>query len=264
MKSEYSRILGLNSLQSLYECKSGYLDAEDCSWYHSNWLLLRYLGMVSNPYWHEDFFHSAIKVFLDCQSSLLVLGTADFSMPLVCQDAGIKKIEVFDICKTPLNICKNVSDYHNYGWKITQGDVFCGLDCQHDAVVNDAFLTRFPYDKKRVVLRAIHENLKDNGVYITTIRHEWNDGSALVPSESEKDDFINRTIQAANNYNLEIKRAECAALQYINRMISFPIRDKAMLEDLTVGLFEIEQFEVAAVPGECKPSEYYHVVLRKI
>ena len=263
MKNEYRRILELDSLHSLFECQNGYLDAEDCSWYHSNWLILRYLGMVSNPYWHEVFFLNAIKQYLNRKSSLLVLGTADFSMPLVCQNAGIEEIEIIDVCKTPLNICKNVSDYHNYGWKVTRKDVFSGLGSQYDAIVDDAFLTRFPYEKKKTVLQNIHDGLVDRGVYITTIRHDWNDGDTLAPTEDEKADFVKRTVQAARENSFDIEIAKSAATQYIERMLSFPLRDEAMLEENITGLFSIEQFEPFYVPGECKPSEYYHVVLRK-
>ena len=46
---------------SLHECSGGYPDKEDCTWYHSNWMLLRYLGVVSNPYWHESFYRNALE-----------------------------------------------------------------------------------------------------------------------------------------------------------------------------------------------------------
>ena len=56
MDEEYIRLLNSNKLQELFDCKSGYMDQNDCTWYHENWMILRYLGVVSNPFWHEDFY----------------------------------------------------------------------------------------------------------------------------------------------------------------------------------------------------------------
>ena len=71
--------------------KSGYMDQNDCTWYHENWMILRYLGVVSNPFWHEDFYEKAIRQYVNELEKVLILGTADFSMPYLCQMKGIKK-----------------------------------------------------------------------------------------------------------------------------------------------------------------------------
>lgn len=105
MDEEYIRLLNSNKLQELFDCKSGYMDQNDCTWYHENWMILRYLGVVSNPFWHEDFYEKAIRQYVNELEKVLILGTADFSMPYLCQMKGIKKIKICDICKTPLNIC---------------------------------------------------------------------------------------------------------------------------------------------------------------
>lgn len=43
MDEEYIRLLNSNKLQELFDCKSGYMDQNDCTWYHENWMILRYL-----------------------------------------------------------------------------------------------------------------------------------------------------------------------------------------------------------------------------
>ena len=186
MDEEYIRLLNSNKLQELFDCKSGYMDQNDCTWYHENWMILRYLGVVSNPFWHEDFYEKAIRQYVNELEKVLILGTADFSMPYLCQMKGIKKIKICDICKTPLNICQNVAKANNFSWEVEQKNVFDGLNEKYDIVINDAFITRFEYDKKRIVLEKIWNALKDEGVYITTMRNDWNYGNAIVPNSAEK------------------------------------------------------------------------------
>ena len=263
MDNEYDRILKLDSLPNLYECECGYVDTNDCSWYHSNWLLMRYLGMVSNPYWHESFYSQAIKKYVKQNSRVLVMGTADFSMPLLCQNAGIHNIEISDICNTPLNICTNVAEHYSFDWKTRKQNIFDGISSKYEAIINDAFLTRFPYDKKKEVLKKICDGLINDAVYITTLRHAWNNGDPLIPSASEKQDFVDRAVLSAVNKKVDSNRAMVAASQYIENMISYPIKDIEMLTDLSHGLFTIEQLELEGVPGECVFSEYYRVVFRK-
>lgn len=95
---------------------------------------------------------AVIKLVMEYElEKVLILGTADFSMPYLCQMKGIKKIKICDICKTPLNICQNVAKANNFSWEVEQKNVFDGLNEKYDIVINDAFITRFEYDKKRIV-----------------------------------------------------------------------------------------------------------------
>lgn len=263
MINEYRRLLNLDSLSELLDCNAGYMDNEDCSWYHHNWMLMRYLGMVSNPFWHKDFYFTAIKKYVDFRGHTLIIGTADFSMPLLCQNAGIKEITISDICNTPLNICKNVSQFNGFSWTTEQNNIFYGLSDQFSTIINDAFLTRFPYANKRIVFEKIHDGLKNNGIYITTLRHAWNNFSPVIPTESEKKEFIDRAIKSAAEKNIDTLIAEKSASEYIQRMISYPIRDEQMLKELIEGLFVIEHLSTENVCGECVPTEYYNVILRK-
>lgn len=263
MDNEYVRLLNNDTLSNLFVCKQGYVDVEDCSWYHPNWILLRYLGMVSNPAWHEEFYLSAFRKYLKSSDKVLVVGTADFSMPFICEKAGIINLTISDLCQTPLNICMNVSSHHGFGWTTEKMDIFSGIPLPYNAIVNDAFITRFAYDDKRTVFKRIYDGLVDDGVYITTMRHAWNGGKAVVPSENEKQDFVRRAERSAEKKNINIELAAQAASQYIEKMISYPIRDEAMLTELTGGLFTIEQMDKACIVGECVPTEYFRVVLRK-
>lgn len=263
MDDEYTRILQLDNLKELFECEKGYVDQEDCSWYHSNWMLLRYLGVVSNPFWHENFYHNVINKYTNNQTKVLVLGTADFSMPYLCQLEGIDDITICDICKTPLNICKCTAAYHGFSWKTEQKNIFDGINGKYDVVINDAFITRFEYEKKKTVLNHIWDTLKDDGIYITTMRHDWNGGEALAPSISEKYDFVQKVIHRAEEKSIDITKARNAAEQYIDKMKSYPVKNSQMISDFISGKFFVEFFEEDSVEGECVETQYYRIVLRK-
>lgn len=263
MDNKYNSIIRRIDIPSQFECSSGYVDNEDCSWYHHNWLLLRKLGMVSNPYWHEEFYKEKIKEYVDSSLKSLVLGTADFSMPLLCSEAGIERLEICDKCKTPLNICTVVSQEYDLRWTTYQQDIFNGLNNKYDIVINDAFLTRFDYNKKRKVLEIISESLNDNGVYITTIRNGWNNGFAVIPTQSEKDYFISNALLKAKQTNENVRVVLSAATNYINNMISYPINNENYLKELVNGLFSIEYCAIHSVPGECLPTKYFQVVMKK-
>lgn len=263
MDEEYIRLLNSNKLQELFDCKSGYMDQNDCTWYHENWMILRYLGVVSNPFWHEDFYEKAIRQYVNELEKVLILGTADFSMPYLCQMKGIKKIKICDICKTPLNICQNVAKANNFSWEVEQKNVFDGLNEKYDIVINDAFITRFEYDKKRIVLEKIWNALKDEGVYITTMRNDWNYGNAIVPNSAEKERFIEKTVRSAERKNIDCKKAKVAASRYIEKMKSYPIRDEKMLENLIDGLFDIMYIGQGQVEGECTRTTYFRLILQK-
>ncbi len=86
--------------------------------------------------------------------------------------------------------------------------MFDGLNEKYDIVINDAFITRFEYDKKRIVLEKIWNALKDEGVYITTMRNDWNYGNAIVPNSAEKERFIEKTVGSAERKKISIVKKQ--------------------------------------------------------
>lgn len=174
---------------SLLECSGGYPDREDCTWYHSNWMLFRYLGVVSNPYWHENFYRSALEYVHAKDKDLLIAGTADFSMPLLCSESGIQKLSICDICATPLKICDKVSNFLGCSWTTYPQDICTQLPSTYDIIINDAFLSRF--SDKIPILKGISDGLTFNGYYITTLKRGiWNRGGDV--SDSVKEAFIKK------------------------------------------------------------------------
>ena len=265
MTNEYNKILSSINIPALLDCSSGYVDREDCSWYHHNWMLLRSLGLVSNPFWHTGFYTEQITTSMTREnSSVLVLGTADFSMPLLCHIVGIKSLEICDICKTPLNVCDEAAKLRGFSWITFQRDVFDGFERKYDMIVNDAFLTRFDCGEKRAVLKKIFDALSEKGFYITTVRKGWNGGQAVIPGPEQMEGFVDRAIQCAVRFDMDVESVKHAAGSYINKMISFPVQNKESLSELAEGLFTVKICNAIGVVGECLPTQYYQVVLQKL
>lgn len=248
---------------SLHECLGGYPDKEDCTWYHSNWMLLRYLGVVSNPYWHENFYRNALDYINVRGKNFLVAGTADFSMPLLCSESSIEKICICDICKTPLKICDMVSNFLGYDWTTYVQDICGKLSLKYDVIINDAFLSRFV--DKTPVLKGISEGLKSGGYYITTLKQGKSNIGGEV-SDLVKESFFNKVKERYDNRKSSLPSfdVECISTTYVSKMSSFPIKNEDELQVLfnNAGL-NILHLEKGNVEGEFEASEYFRIVSQK-
>ncbi|MDR0752072.1 MAG: class I SAM-dependent methyltransferase [Christensenellaceae bacterium] len=263
MIENYEKYFNAVNLADVLECASGYLDSKDCSWYHRNWMTLRILGMVSNPFWHGSFFVEQLKEYYQKGKKILVLGTADFSMPLICVEAGVERLDICDICKTPLNICDKVALKNQFKWETFVSDICLGIDRKYDIIVNDAFLTRFQYDKKTIVLNSIGQALSPGGVYITTIRNDWNGGKAVIPTEEQKQGFITQAVIASQRTKLDEEAVRESASTYISHMISYPMESQESIKQMATDILTIKSCKLKTVVGECKLTNYFQVVFQK-
>lgn len=104
----------------------------------------------------------------------LVLGTNDFSMPSLLSKIISSKIDIGDICKTPLQLCELHSQKFKLGWRTFHIDAVSPemTNDKYDLIVTDAFLSRFDSTQKMIVLENIKKSLRTNGCFVTTIRIE--------------------------------------------------------------------------------------------
>lgn len=245
------------------DCDFGYIDPEDCSWYHHNWMTLRSLDMVSNPFWHKQFFTDQLQGYFSKGSKVLVLGTADFSMPLLCTYAGIKELHICDICKTPLNICNNIAKQNQFKWNTFLSDINQGIDGEYDIIINDAFLTRFGYNEKRNILYNISNALSLGGVYITTIRKGWNHGKAVIPTKNQKEKFVEQALKLAQEKGYDTELTRDSAATYIEHITSYPMKSKKSIIQMAIGIMNINSCVITQVTGEYKPTNYFQVVFQR-
>ena len=245
-------------------CSGGYPDENDCSWYHGNWMLLRYLGVVSNPYWHEAFYKEALQnIGASGKEYVLVAGTADFSMPLLCSESNISKVYICDKCATPLKICNLVSQFLGCDWQTFIQDVCSEFPVKYDVIINDAFLSRFTEKDKPLI--GIYNGLKQGGYYITTLkkgrRNSGGDVSDLVRAH-----FMHKVSERYNKNKDVLPDLDIDAISstYVDKMSSFPVENENEIYALfkKIGL-NILQIEHGTVEGEFEASEYFRVVSQK-
>lgn len=246
-------------------CKGGLPDKHDCEWYHSSWCLLRCLGLVSNPFWHEKFYSKSILSL--SPKKIAIVGTAGISMPyLVSKLQSFSELDIIDICATPLKNCETFAIKNNLNWKTIQKNII-GLSeyKNYDLIVNDAFLTRFPKEKKENVLYHIVNALNDNGYYITTIRKGLYQENGYKSTKEKRIDFVNRAIERGKivfpQHEDLIKEK---ASKYIDNMVSYPVENideiKYLFQKVGLNIISIQE---KIVSGESEKSIYYQVVSQK-
>lgn len=245
-------------------CSGGYPDKDDCSWYHGNWMLLRYLGVVSNPYWHETFYKGALhNICANDKEYVLIAGTADFSMPLLCSETNIPKVFICDKCSTPVKICNLVSQFLGCDWKTFVQDVCSEFPFKCDIIINDAFLSRF-VDKDKPLM-GIYNGLKKGGYYITTLKKgRQNKGGEVT--DSVRAHFMQKVRERyiQNKDVLPDLDIDAISATYVEKMASFPVENENEIHMLfkKVGL-NILEIERGIVEGEFEVSEYFRVVSQK-
>lgn len=264
LKKLYEELIPYGYDTALETCAGGYPDKNDCTWYHSSWMLFRYLGMVSNPYWHSEFYEKAmIELKSNSKKNILIAGTADFSMPLFCHEIGIDKLDICDICHTPLLICNKVAELLKCNWTTYIQDICQENSHKYDAILNDAFLSRFV--DKRIPLRGITHSLESHGYYITTLKiGKWNSGGE-VP-DTIKSSFINKAVTRYEQVrellpNVAIKNV---AKTYVDRMASYPVaNEKEVYMLFSEAGLNILSLEKGNVEGEFEESEYFRIISQK-
>ena len=264
MNSIYERFIQDGYNIASCECAGGYPDKADCAWYHGNWMLLRYLGVVSNPYWHEEFYKDALRfTHADEKEDFLVAGTADFSMPLLCSEFGIHEVSICDMCNTPLKICDIVSEFLGRNWTTFVQDICTEFTPKYDIVINDAFLSRF-IDKSKP-LKGIYGALKQGGYYITTLK-KGNPNKGGEVSDSIRENFMQKVKKRYVEKSKHLPKIDIDAVSavYVDKMSSYPVRDEEELFELFINAgLNILQIEKGSVVGEFESSEYFRIVSQK-
>lgn len=245
-------------------CSGGYPDPNGCAWYHGVWMLLRYLDITSNPYWHTDFFENAIKETDATSKNVLVIGTADFSMPLFCYESGIASLGVCDKCLTPIKICNIVSNLLELDWNCFVHDIRQPLPQKTDVIVNDAFLSRF--EDKSIPLIGIAQALNVGGYYITTIKKGSKNAGGEIDDKLKKS-FVHKVtkrFQDKFGSNIYLPDIEKMAQTYINRMASCPVQnEQELLSIFQHSGLTIQSLNEQEVVGEYEPVKYFNVIAVK-
>lgn len=252
-------------------CRKSYLAGDTCAWYHKVWQYLRVFDMVSTPTWHREFYAQALGMLRAIPNGrILVSGTADYSTLAHILwygrgEAGPLHITVVDLCETPLLLCRWYAQREGQRIETTACSILDHQGGPYDAVVTDAFLTRFNEDERRKVVEKWCGLLKVGGRAITTVRlrsQRPNVSSAQVEA------FRDRALDLATRWRdfLEVSPDEVAEMAgvYAKRMESWPVLDLDQLRRLFAEAgFSFEVCREAVVKGELEKTVYAEIVAAK-
>jgi SAM-dependent methyltransferase len=214
-------------------CNEGSAFGEECEWYHGNWNLLRRLGMVSNPYWHEEFYLHGIMGSIrenNGGSRILISGAADEAMlSCVLNAAGSSTAEIhmIDLCQTPLEIAKAYANSHGRNVKTLKCDArkMQFEDGYFSLIVTDAFLTRFEPRDRRLIVNEWRRVLKENGKVVTTARIESNCNGRLTSSFSDIARYVGDAVLRGIEKRINPIRVISSAFIYSSRIDSRPFHN---------------------------------------
>ena len=257
-------------------CNGSYLDEEDCSWYHGIWQYLRIFDMVSTPTWHPDLYIPALQKLAGevTDAKVLISGTADYSTlahVLWAFDSKGKEVKttIVDLCQTPLILCQWYARHHNHKITAVQGDIMTFADEPFDAIVTDAFLTRFDSDERPKIIRKWWELLKDGGRVITTarIRPEGIAGNGIRGSEEQAYNFATRARELAEKWkdfiDLSPEQIFDSARVYARKMVSHPYANVDIIrKDFENNHFDFT-YTINNTKGELVPTEYAEIIATK-
>jgi hypothetical protein len=259
-------------------CTGDHVDPHGCSWYHGAWQYLRLLNLVSTPTWHSAFYTRAIGDLLTSSpaAEILITGTADYSVfayidAIARATNADPRITVLDQCATPLFACRWYGKRVGREVATVAEDLLTGsvsaAPGAWDAVITDAFLTRFSSEQSANVVRLWASLLRPGGKLITTIRVHAQSPLGRTPDEAVQD-FRSRARHGAERWRSFLDKSPDqiaeAAEAYAVRMRSTDVGDREAIKALfDESPLTIEEEILQEVPGELHPTTYLELIAQR-
>ncbi len=240
---------------------------DNCRWYHGSWCLLKCLDLVTGAVLFYKFYRREIGSL--SVERVAVVGTAGISTPILLSELQPRvKLDVIDICPTPLKACELYAKEHGLEWNFMQKNMMDGFEPieLYDLVVNDAFLTLFRDEDKPTVLQNIAKLLKPKGNYITTLRKGSYEGEIYKSGKETQDRFIHNALNRSQKLFPEFKKfIEKKATEYTHNITNYPMDS---IENVRK-LFELNGFKILHIDeteifGESGYATYFQVVAKQI
>ncbi len=267
-------------------CRKSYLAEGQCKWYHLSWQYLRLLGLVSSPFWHSDFYASAIRAQLgkvqnDSKIKILISGLADYAMlqhvhKTLSEYTNLNvEIVVLDFCPTPLELSRLYSrelmgssiDNITVNFVIKDARDTYFKDNIFDIIATDAFLTRFPDYQCEKIVAEWHRILKPGGIVTTSIKIDPTVKNLPQRASSQAVEYyINKARQKLAENSILLRPLEGAILEkaelYSRKIISYPFGNIDQIKELFLKFGA--DINLAQTPGELvEKTNYARVLARK-
>ncbi len=245
-----------------------------CSWYHGTWQYLRLLNMVATPPWYE-FYQEALTAVLRRapHSRVLISAAADYGMLATLYAAMVEvdaapRIEIYDICRTPLRACQWYADRHGFQVECARANLLTDdlpLGA-YDLIVTDEFLTVIKAADKPTIVKRWRELLKPGGTLVTTAMI----GGATTPElRSGYAERAERLLAGhGDHFPQHPDGGRDSLLELFRQFASVHTRHMLSGEEEIARLFDgfgKTTFHRTPTPGECvNPTDSFQIVARKV
>ncbi len=241
-----------------------------CNWYHGTWQYLRLLNMVAVPPWYE-FYQEALTGVLRRrpQARVLISAAADYGMLATLHEAmeatgATPRIQVYDICRTPLRACEWYAEKHGFAIECTCANLLTGdlPMAAFDLIVTDEFLTVIKGADKPLIVKRWKELLTPGGTLVTTAMI----GDATTPELRQG--YAERARKLldhhADSFPQHQNGGRESLLQLFDRFASVHTRHMLSGEEEIRRLFDgfgTVSFHRTVTPGECvNPTDSFQIV----
>ena len=138
----------------------------------------------------------------------------------------------------------------------------------YDIVTSDAFLTRFAYAEKELIIKKWFSILSEKGSIITTARIEDKINQNDAIKTDSKKVFYKREVELAVKDTLlvnQVDKVKNLAGEYISHIISIPFTSDGEIVDIfSKYSLKIQHGENVIVKGEVKQTKYYRLIAQKM
>ncbi len=246
-------------------CRRDPATGENCAWTHGLWQILRILGVVGSIEYRSDYFRRALEGVTGNAPSVLLSGAADYAtlefvLDIFRARSVEPKITVVDMCETPLALNRWYAERVRCTIETVRSDI---MDFESrnpfDAICTDAFIGRFPLDRRAALVARWHDLLRPGGLAVTYNRLRRNGGSAAVGfSAAQADGFALAVRRAAAPLQAVLGIApeilEQAARLYAERHVTYPLQsDRELRELFERAGFNIDNLELSHTDGGTAP-----------
>lgn len=217
---------------------------EGCAAYHGFYPVLRRLGLAAAPDRHADFYADQLGRLARADlSRVLVTGSGDWGMLdfllRAYREAGTPpRLEVVDICETPLHLGRWWAEQRGVALSTHAADVldFAPGD-RFDVVVTHSFVAKFEPAARGKLFEAWARLLRPGGRLVTTARidPELSDASvSFAPGAAHglRDEVSARGAELAASLDVGLDELASCAEAYAAGIRSYPVSSREEIEEL--------------------------------
>jgi len=239
----------------------------ECAWYHGDWELLKFLGIVSSAAVHSRQLQALLQMALaglPRRPRVLLSGCTDSTLLRILQEGvGSRVVDVvgLDLCATPLELMRAYATPRELDFDVVRANVLEYEDERgYDLILTHAFMGNFSSEERAALAARWFGLLRPGGCVATVQRIRPGETPAIIEfSAGQAEAFVRGALASAARLDLQdMPRVERAARTFAQKKRTFSITSRAEFERLFAAagfqLLHLEYEALPVVPGLSGPS----------